>query len=371
MSARIALDAMGGDHLAVPNLQGAYRAIKRSIKSGSDLKVYLVGPKAQLISSLKKVSDDPHVPRDNKIDLKEFEKFVSEGRLEFVDCTQIVEMADSPSTAVRTKKDSSLARCLNLVKEEKADAMISAGNSGAVMAFGVAILGRMTSIRRPAILCHFPSPKGITVLLDGGANVDCTSEQLLQFGQMGHIYSQSVFEIQNPRVALMNIGEEEGKGNELVKATAILLKEKLGVDYMGYVEGRDCFNGKADVIVCDGFVGNVILKTAEGVAQVVKNTLKEEFAKSIVYLFGAWLARSGFAAIKAKMDYREYGAAPLVGLNGLALIAHGSSDGKAIMNALLIAEKYAKQGLITKLRAAFNSKDSPKLLKSEIGGLSS
>mgnify|MGYP000881522533 CR=1 FL=1 len=358
MTARIALDAMGGDFFAVPNLQGAYRAVQRATSEGRDLKVFLVGPSKQVLGSLKDaVESDRGVAPELRLNIPQFEKVLANGKLEIVDCTQVVDMGDSPSTAVRTKKDSSLARAYQLVKEDKADAMISAGNSGAVMAFGIAMLGRLSQVRRPAILCHFPSRTGVTCVLDAGANVDCTSEHLLQFAQMGHIYSQAVFEKSNPKVALMNIGEEEGKGNELVKACHPLLRDKLGSDYVGFVEGRDVFKGKVDVIVCDGFVGNIILKTAEGVASVVKDTLKEEFAKSPIRLFGAWLARGGFQAMKSKMDYREYGAAPLVGLNGLGLVAHGSSDGKALMNAILIAEKYARQDLMKKLRDAFNAKE--------------
>ncbi len=354
MAARIALDAMGGDYLALPNLQGAYRAIKKSIQSGSDLQIFLVAPQAEMMKALPAAASDPKVHSADRINIKEFEKFIADGRLIPVDCTQIVEMDESPSTALRAKKDSSLARAYQLVKEGKADAMISAGNSGAVMAFGIAVLGRLPAIKRPAILIHVPTSSGMTAILDAGANVDCTSDHLGQFGQMGHIYAQSVFNKPSPKVALMNIGEEEGKGNELVKTTTPLLKEKLGADFVGYVEGRDVFEGKVDVIVCDGFVGNVILKTAEGVAKTVKQILKEEFSKSLVWMVGAWLARGGFQGLKSKMDYREYGAAPLVGLNGLGLVAHGSSDGKAIMNAVLIAEKYARQGLMTKLKAAFS-----------------
>ncbi len=359
MGARIALDAMGGDFYATPNLQGAFRAIKRSQESRSNLKIFLVGPRERLLSSLRETAADSQVKKENKIDLVEFEKFLSDGHLEIVDCSQIVEMDESPAAVIRTKRDSSLAKAYQLVKEGRADAMISAGNSGAVMAFGIAILGRLAAVRRPAILCHFPSKNGVTCVLDAGANVDCSSEHLVQFAQLGHLYSQTVFSIANPRVALINIGEEEGKGNDLIKATHPQLKEKLGSSYIGFVEGRDVFKGKADVIVCDGFVGNVILKTAEGVAQVIKEILKDEFAKSPIALFGAWLAKSGFQAMKAKLDYREYGAAPLVGLDGLGLVAHGSSDGKAIMSSILIAEKYAQQGLMAKLRDAFSTRELP------------
>lgn len=350
MPVAIALDAMGGDFLAIPNLQGAYNAIKAA---NSDLKIFLVGPQDRILGSLKEASEDPQIPQEFRIDIPTFEDYLNRGLLEVVDCSQIVEMGESPSSAIRQKKDSSLAKSFQLVKEGRAGAMVSAGNSGAVMAFGVAMLGRMGDVRRPAILCHFPAPDGITALLDAGANVDCTTEHLVQFAVMGNIYYQAIFQ-KKPRVALLNIGEEEGKGNEVVKATAQILRERMPDAYSGFIEGRDVFKGKADVIVCDGFVGNVVLKTAEGVAQVIKSTLKEEFSKNIIWGVGAWLARGGFSAMKSKMDYREYGAAPLVGLNGLGLIAHGSSDGKAIQNAVKMAARFVEQDLIGRLRPAFD-----------------
>ncbi|MDB5038250.1 MAG: Phosphate acyltransferase [Bacteriovoracaceae bacterium] len=344
---------MGGDFLAIPNLQGAFTAVEKSLSEGRNLKVYLCGPKDRVLAALPEAASDPSIPPEFKIDLPRFEKYLSDGVLEIVNCTQVVDMAESPSAAVRGKKDSSLAKAFHLVKENKAGAMISAGNSGAVMAYGVSLLGRIEDVKRPAILCHFPSKSGVTVLLDAGANVDCTAEHLFQFAAMGLTYFRTVFEKTDVKVALMNIGEEETKGNEVVKATHQILKEKLKENYFGFVEGRDLMNGKVDVIVCDGFVGNVILKTAEGVASTVKSILKEELSKNPIWGLGAWLAKGGFMAMKNKLDYREYGAAPLIGLNGLGLVAHGSSDGKAIHNAIRIAEKYVLQDLIGKMRNVF------------------
>lgn len=358
MGARIALDAMGGDFYAIPNLQGAFRAVKKSIEQKRDLKVYLVAPTDDLNRQLNEICKNQHIPTENKIDLALFNEFVRTGRLELVNCSQIVEMTDSPGTVIRQKKDSSLGRAYALIKEGRADAVVSAGNSGAVMAFGISVLGRLPSVRRPAILCNFPHRSGFTAILDAGANVDCTSEHLLQFAIMGQIYAQTVYGKSRPKVALMNIGEEEGKGNELVKLSSILIKEKLGEDYAGFVEGRDVFSGKVDVIVCDGFVGNVLLKTAEGVAKLVKETLKEELSKSPISMLGAWLAKSGFAGLKSKMDYREYGGAPLIGLDGLGFVSHGSSDGKAMMNAILSAARAVDQGLMPKLREAFQANEA-------------
>ncbi len=362
MKITIALDAMGGDFLAIPNLQGAYTALQRSLGENRELKIFLCGPKSQILGSLKAAAEDPAVAPDFKIDIPTFERFLANGSLEIADCTQIVEMGESPSNAVRAKKDSSLAKAFQLVKEGKAGAMISAGNSGAVMAYGISVLGRLPEVRRPAILCHFPSKSGITVLLDMGANVDCTSEQLFQFAVMGKTYFQTMFEKTEPKLALLNIGEEEGKGNDLVKATHAILKTHMSENYVGFVEGRDLMKGKVDVIICDGFVGNIVLKTAEGVAQVVKETLKEEFSKNLVWGLGAWLAKGGFVAMKSKLDYREYGAAPLIGLSGLGLVAHGSSDGKAISSAIRMAERYVEHQLMEKMTNAFHEMGNTKNL---------
>lgn len=358
MKSRIALDAMGGDFLAVPNLQGACRAITRSLAEGEELKVFLCAPEKQLLSFVDKAVNDPLTKPEFRLDRKKFESYLSDGHLEIVSCTEVVEMDESPSQAVRQKKDSSMARCFHLVKEGRADAAVSAGNSGAMMAYGIALLGRLPLIKRPAILCHFPSStEGVTALLDGGANVDCTPQHLEQFAMMGKIYMQSVFDRPHPRVALLNIGEEEGKGNELVRATHEILKEKMPEHYVGFVEGRDILAGKVDVIVCDGFVGNVALKTAEGVAKAVKSILKEELSRNPIWGLGAWLARGGFSAMKNKLDYREYGAAPLVGLQGLGLIGHGSSDAKAISSAVRIGSLYVKQNLMARLQASFSAAD--------------
>lgn len=368
MDVGIALDAMGGDFLAIPNLQGAYTAVEKSLSEGRSLKVYLCGPRDELLKSLPEAAQDPDVPAEFRINLSRFEELMKEGRLEIVHCTQLVDMGESPSQAIRTKKDSSLAKAFHLVRDNQAGAMISAGNSGAVMAFGISVLGRISGVKRPAILCHFPSRTGVTALLDAGANVDCTVDHLVQFAVMGLEYYKTVFEKPDVKVALMNIGEEESKGNEVVKGTHAILRERLGSHYFGFVEGRDLMNGKVDVIVCDGFVGNVILKTAEGVASTVKTLLKEELSKNPIWGLGAWLARGGFSAMKSKLDYREYGAAPLIGLNGLGLVAHGSSDGKAIHNAIRIAEKYVLQNLQGQMRSAFEGgKSTDSLLSGSKG----
>jgi glycerol-3-phosphate acyltransferase PlsX len=352
MEARIALDAMGGDNGAVPNVHGAFTAVQRSLEHNHKIKIYLVGRSDDILEAR-----DRSASKETPFDKALFDSYVSNGLIEIIDCEEVVDMDESPATVVRKKRNSSMAKCYQLVKEAKADAMISAGNSGAIMAYGIALLGRISGVRRPAILCHFPSKTGVTILLDGGANVDCNNEQLFQFAMMGSVYFKSVFEKKDVRVSLLNIGSEEGKGNELVKTTAEILKEKMPEEYKGYVEGRDVLAGKADVIVCDGFVGNVVLKTAEGVAQAVRTTLKQELSRNPIWGLGAWLAKGGFSSMSSKLDYREYGAAPLIGLNGLGLVAHGSSDAKAISSAIRMAELYVRQDLMKKLHLAFEGQD--------------
>lgn len=359
MRIRIALDAMGGDFLALPNLQGAYTAVCRALDEGEDLQISLCGPKTVLEESLEKLIQDESIKAEYRIDRDRWNSFVAESRLQIIDCPQVVGMDESPSSAIRTKKDSSMACTFHRVKNGESDAAVSAGNSGAMMAYGVALLGRLPDVKRPAILCHFPSKEGVTALLDAGANVDCTAQQLEQFAMMGKIYMQAVFNKPQVRVALLNIGEEDSKGNELVRETHKLLRERMKENYCGFVEGRDLLTGSVDVIVCDGFVGNVVLKTAEGVAKAVGRILKEEFSRSPIWGFGAWLARGGFMAMKSKLDYREYGAAPLIGLQGLGLVAHGSSDAKAIASAIRMAAHYVRQDLMGKMKGHFSGQESP------------
>lgn len=357
MRIRVALDAMGGDFLASPNIQGAYAALNKAQEEVENLQVILCGPKHELEACLERLCEHDASKAEYKIDRSRWDSLVRDGRLRIEDCPQVVGMDESPSSAIRTKKNSSMARTFQLVKSGEADAAVSAGNSGAMMAFGIGILGRLPDVKRPAILCHFPSKKGVTVLLDAGANVDCTPQQLEQFALMGKIYVQAVFNKSDVRVALLNIGQEETKGNELVKETHAILKEKMKSNYHGFVEGRDVLSGVVDVIVCDGFVGNVVLKTAEGVAKTVGRILKEEFSRSPIWSLGAWLARGGFMAMKSKLDYREYGAAPLIGLQGLGLVAHGSSDAKAIASSVRMASHYVRQDLMGKLKAHFSSSE--------------
>jgi glycerol-3-phosphate acyltransferase PlsX len=368
MTISIALDAMGGDFLAVPNLRGAYAAVNEAQAESVQLKVFLCGPAKELHQSLEKISDDLTQARSSeyRIIRSVFDQLLEAGSLEIVDCPEVVGMDENPLTVVRSKKESSMAKTYQLVKEGRAAAAISAGNSGAMMAYGISILGRLPGVKRPAILCHFPSTHGVTALLDAGANVDSQPMHLVQFAKMGLLYMRSVVQIEKPRVALLNIGSEEGKGNELVKETHPLLKKELGSSYVGFVEGREILSGDVDVIVCDGFVGNVALKTAEGVAQAVRSILKEEMSRNPIWGLGAWLAKGGFMAMKNKLDYREYGAAPLIGLNGIGLVAHGSSDARAIHSAIRNAINFSQSSFLRDVTSELSQLDSASKEKGDV-----
>lgn len=357
MTINIALDAMGGDTLALPNVYGAYLALQKE----PDIKVILCGPRDSIEAAAEQIQTEESGKIESRFDIAKYKRFIADGRLEIEDCDEVVGMDESPSVVVRSKKNSSMAKCFHLVRDGKASAAVSAGNSGAMMAYGIAILKRLPAVKRPAILCHFPSANGVTALLDAGANVDCKPEHLEQFASMGRIYMNAVFDREKPSVAILNIGEEENKGNELVQEAAQLIKKRMPDNFVGFVEGRDIFMGKVDVIVCDGFVGNVALKTAEGVAKAIKSILKEEFSKNAIWGLGAWLAKGGFSAMQTKLDYREYGAAPLVGLQGLGLVAHGSSDSKAMMNAIRIGALYVRQSLMEKLQQRFSNDEENSL----------
>jgi glycerol-3-phosphate acyltransferase PlsX len=231
-----------------------------------------------------------------------------------------------------------------LVKAGRADAVVSAGNSGATMAAGMFVLKRLNGIDRPAIAQIFPTLNGHTVVLDIGGNVDCKPLHLVQFAIMGEVYAHHMLGIDKPKVGLLSNGEEESKGNELTRETNQILKE-IAFDYEGYIEGRDIFAGKVDVVVCDGFVGNIVLKLSEGLAEAVGTMLREEIKKSFIYKLGYLLSRPAFAMFKKKVDYAEYGGAPLLGINGVGMICHGGSNIKAIRNAVRFASEYAAKGV--------------------------
>jgi len=247
---------------------------------------------------------------------------------------------------------SSIRIAYELVKKDKVDAVVSAGNSGATMAAGMFLLGRLKGIDRPAIATIFPNLRGRTLILDVGGNVDCKPQNLVQFAVMGEVYAKYFMGIESPRVGLLSNGEEESKGNELTRESHTLLHELLRgspFNYLGYVEGRDVFSGSVDVVVCDGFVGNVVLKVSEGLVETVGKMLKDEIKQSFLSMAGYLFVRRAFKNFRKKVDYSEYGGAPLLGINGVGMICHGGSSAKAIKNAIRFAHDYAQKGVNKKM----------------------
>ena len=312
MTVNVALDAMGGDRGPDELVLGALQAVQ-----DSDLEVTLLGDEKKINQVLQKNAWDKE-------------------RVHVIHTSQVVSMKESPFEAVRKKKDSSIVVAFDLLKKRKVDAVVSAGNSGATMAAAIKYLGRLKNISRPGIASMFPTLKGPVVMMDVGANVDCRPQHLFQFGIMAAAFSKVLFGNQNPRIGLLSIGEEGGKGNALVKEAHKLFSEST-FNFIGNVEGRDTFQGDVEVIACDGFVGNVCLKLSEGLAEAVLSMLRDEISKGIKSKIGYLLAKSAFANFKKRVDYAEYGGAPLLGLNGTGIVCHGRSNAKAIKNAIFVA----------------------------------
>ena len=319
-SMRVAVDAMGGDNAPGIEVSGAIAAC-----SEFGIPVTLVGDQVKLEQELAKHS-------------------VKGLDIEIFHASEVIGMHDSASDAVRKKKNSSVRLAFELVKDGKACAVVSAGNSGATMASGMFVLKRIKGIERPAIATIFPTLKGSTLVLDVGGNVDCKPIHLVQFAIMGEVYARYVMGIPNPLVGLLSNGEEESKGNELTRETNAVLR-KTSINYAGYVEGRDIFRGTAQVVVCDGFVGNVVLKTSEGLADAAGKMLKGEILKSWISKLGYLFVRGALGRFKKIVDYAEYGGAPLLGINGVGMICHGGSSVKAIKNAIKFAHEYAQSGV--------------------------
>jgi glycerol-3-phosphate acyltransferase PlsX len=318
MCMKIAVDAMGGDNAPHAIVAGAVQAAREY-----GVGIILVGIEQLVQAELKKYPEATSLP------------------IEIRNATEVVDMLDSPSTVFRRKKDSSIRVANELVKSGEAVAVISAGHTGAAMATSLFVLGPLEGVERPAIAVFMPTIKGTSIVLDMGANVDCKPNHLLQFAVMGEVYAKSLLKNPNPRVGLLSIGEEETKGNELTKEAFKLLTE-TSLNFIGNVEGRDVMAGKADVVVCDGFIGNVLLKTAEAVAETIGFIIKENIGKSLVRKLGYLLMRPAFGALKRRMDYAEYGGAPLIGINGISIISHGRSSDRAIKNAIRVASEIAK-----------------------------
>jgi glycerol-3-phosphate acyltransferase PlsX len=308
---RIAVDAMGGDFAPSAIVEGSVRAAR---ELGHVKKIILVGREDAVRGELAKHGPTP-------------------GSIEIRHCTEVVEMGESPATAVRRKRDSSINRAIDLVKDGEADAIFSAGSTGAQVAASQLKLRTLEGVDRPAIATVFPSPTTPFVLLDAGANTDCTPVMLAQFAAMGMVYSREILKVGNPRIGLMSIGEEDAKGNAATKETFGLL-EKSGLNFAGNIEGHDLFEGEIDVVVCDGFVGNVVLKTSESVAHAIGVWLKREFKANPLRLFGALCLKGAFKSLKDKLDPSQYGGAPLLGVNGVSIIGHGSSNATAVFNGI-------------------------------------
>lgn len=307
---RLALDVMGGDHAPDELLAGAVNWIKHS-----DSSIILVGNEEIIESKLKNYNYDKN-------------------RIEIVHASQVVGMDESPVVALRKKKDSSIVVASNLVKNEKADAVLSCGSTGAQMAAAIFILGRLNNVERPPIVATIPNNKGsYSFMLDVGANVDCRPGQLLQFALLGKVYASILLGIDKPRVALLNNGEEEGKGNNLAVETYKLLKNQPGINFVGNIEGRGIFSAQADVIVCDGFAGNVVLKAVEGMAILAAQSCKKE-VKAVPSFF-------------KDFDYSSVGGAPLLGVDGISIVCHGSSKREAVFNGIKLADECVNRQLLT------------------------
>ncbi len=270
--------------------------------------------------------------------------------VDLIYCSETIEMDDTPTVAVRRKKDSSMVRGLWDLKEKKIDGFVSAGSTGALLVGGMFITGRCPSVKRPAITGAFPTKKGFSIISDIGANADCQPEHLYTFYKMAKLYSQSVLNVENPTVGLLNIGSEKTKGNELVKDTFDLFEEKNVENFIGSVEANEVIMGKSDIVICDGYSGNIFLKTTEGTIDFLLGSLKEIFKKSIITKLSALIIKKGIYSLKSKMDPKSYGGAPILGIDGALVKAHGSSNKEAFYQAICYLEKYISTGIVEKIR---------------------
>ena len=322
---RIGLDVHGGDHAPIETVKGAIESLENTKST-----IVLYGDKAEIENELSKYTYD-------------------KSRVEIVHTSEKILNEDKPVKAIKSKKDSSMVVAMKHLKEGEIDGLCSAGNTGALLAGGLLKVGRMKGVDRPALCSVYPTTKGVSVLVDAGANADCKARNLYEFAIMGSIYAEKVIGIENPRVGLVNIGVEEGKGNQLIIDTYKLLKES-DLNFVGNVEARNIPLGEVDVIVADGFTGNVILKLSEGVVKSFSTMLKESFMKNTITKLSALLLKGSLKDMKKKMDYEEYGGAPLLGCNGLLMKAHGSSKSKAFKNAIIYAEKCVVNEVVAEVK---------------------
>ena len=336
MASVIALDAMGSDRAPRPEIEGAIHAARQY-----GARVLLVGPESILKPELGRYRTAPRLP------------------IEIVHASEYITMDDKVE-AIRAKRDNSMRVGLRLVREGQAQGFVTAGNTGAAMATAKIVLGAVPRVDRPALAAVFPTaPGNPAMLLDVGANVDCSPQNLEQFAVMGEVYSRIIFRNARPRVGILSIGEEEHKGNDLTRAALPLLKA-LPIHFIGNVEGRDVFSGTADVVVCDGFIGNVTLKVSEGIVELIIDMLRESLEATVRRKLGAVLSRDAYRELKKRVDYSEYGGAPLLGVKGVNIICHGRSNANAIKNAIRVAAEFARGRVNEKIEAELERSPSSK-----------
>ncbi len=323
----VAVDAMGGDNAPLEIVKGAVEAVNES----THVKVYLAGQEAQINAELAKYT-------------------YNKDQVEVVPASEVIDMAEPPVMAIRRKKDSSMVKALNLVKDGSCDAFVSAGSTGATLVGGQVIVGRIKGVERPPLAPLIPTADGCALLIDCGANVDARPSHLVQFAKMGSVYMESVMGVKNPRVAIVNIGAEEEKGNALVKETFPLLKNCPDINFTGSIEARDIPAGMADVIVCEAFVGNVILKMYEGVGGILIKKVKEGMMTTLRSKIGALLVKPALKQTLKAFDFEQYGGAPMLGLNGLVVKTHGSSKAVEIKNSILQCITFTEQNINQKIK---------------------
>lgn len=330
----VALDAMGGDNAPSEIIKGAIEAIQEDKR----IKVYMVGQESKILAELKKYE-------------------YNETQVEIVHAEEVIEMSEPPVMAIRKKKDSSIVKAMHMVKEGTCDAFVSAGSTGAVLVGGQVIVGRIKGVERPPLAPLIPTANGVSLLIDCGANVDARPSHLVQFAKMGSIYMESVMGIKNPKVGIVNIGAEEEKGNALVKETFPLLKNCPDINFVGSVEARDIPEGVVDVIVCEAFVGNIILKMYEGVGSTMLKQVKSGLMSTLRSKIGALLVKPALKSTLKSFNTEEYGGAPMLGLNGLVVKTHGSSKANEIKNTILQCATFKEQRINEKIKAVVTPKD--------------
>ena len=332
---KVALDAMGGDYAPAEPVKGAVDAVN----ARSDIKVLLIG--------------------QEDVVRKELEKYTYPAeQIEVIHAEEVIETAEPPVNAIRKKKQSSIVVGMNMVKQKEADAFVSAGSSGAILVGGQVIVGRIKGIERPPLAPLIPTEKGVSLLIDCGANVDARPAHLLQFAKMGSIYMENVLGIKDPKVGIVNIGAEEEKGNALVKDTFPQLKELPGINFIGSVEAREIPHGQADVIVCEAFVGNVILKLYEGLGAVLVDKIKGGMMSTLRSKIGALLVKPALKTTLKTFDATEYGGAPLLGLNGLVVKTHGSAKAKEVTNTIIQCVTFKQQNISEKIKASIQAEEA-------------